>query len=330
MYPFYFIYYTASILYYALFQLKRTERWATTELHQLEQHLNGKLEPTIFKKVTKYQSIQLHFVADNFTKLEGRVNNQSEQKRNLLFFLMSVLYDQIIDENTMNEAELNQLLQNPVAANPNKFNEIVLAHIHQQLLNEVDDKESYLHALHQTHLAQKESKKQFEAMTPIEEIMDITKRKGGFTLLMCRHYLTTPAHPSIDECWYQLGGLIQMTNDLFDTYKDTQEGINTFANKIKNRATLNDLYHQQVASFNNSIKNLPFSKAQKMEFAIHMSLIPSFGGIAIHQLGKLNTNSDTLPQFDQVNRKALIIDMEKPRNIIRLILLAYKNGKLWM
>ena len=61
-----------------------------------------------------------------------------------------------------------------------------------------------------------------------------------------------------------------------------------------------------------------------------MSIIPAFGQIAINQLKLLQLNNNTLPNFKNVNRKDLIIDMEKNINIIRLIQYAYKNGKLWM
>ncbi len=69
---------------------------------------------------------------------------------------------------------------------------------------------------------------------------------------------------------------------------------------------------------------------KKLEFAINMSIIPAFGQIAINQLKLLQLNNNTLPNFKNVKRKDLIIDMEKNINIIRLIQYAYKNGKLWM
>jgi hypothetical protein len=37
-----------------------------------------------------------------------------------------------------------------------------------------------------------------------------------------------------------------------------------------------------------------------------------------------------LPNFNEIPRKSLIIDMELAFNKYRLIKYAYKNGKLWM
>jgi hypothetical protein len=305
-------------------------RWGEKYLHGLEIKFNGKFEEHVIKKVSKYQSIQLQFVANNFSKLNRRINSAAEAERNILFFLMSVLYDEIIDNQLMDEAQLNLLFQHPSAANTSNFNERVLVYIHQELIKQVVDKDSYWNTLQLTHLAQLDSKKQFDPNITTEQIIDITKRKGGYTLLMCRHYLIDPSSEAKDHCWYVLGGLIQMTNDLYDTYKDTQDGIHTFANQMKDIATLIDIYTHQVNAFNDSIRYLPHSKIKKMEFAINMSMIPSFGYVAINQLNQLQDNSKTLPNFSKVKRKDLIIDMEKIGNIMRLIKFSYKYGKSWM
>ncbi len=330
MYFFNFIYYISCIVISALTNLKGTAKWGKLFLHGIEEKFDGKFDNALIEKVSKYQSIQLHFVANAFSKLNGRLNNEIEKERNILFFLMSVLYDEMIDEHKMNEDVLDHLFNHPEKANPSSFNEKVLVYIHQRLLTEVDGKESYWKTLQNTHLAQKDSKKQFEADTTIEEILDITLRKGGHTLLMCKHYINEPSNQQMDACWYMLGGLIQMTNDLYDTYKDTQNGINTFATKIKNIDKINDIYQEQASNLFSHIKLLPFDNSKKIEFAINMSIIPAFGQIAINQLKLLQLNSITLPNFNDVHRKDLIIDMEKNINIIRLIRYAYKYGKSWM
>jgi hypothetical protein len=330
MYPIYFAYFITSLIINSLTKLRKTENWAKSYLTDLAIKLDGKFEDTIVKKVSRYQSIQLHFVANSFSKLHGRLNNEKEVERNLLFFLMSVLYDEIIDNQKMNERELDNLFYHPELANPSNFNEKVLIYIHQKLIDQVNDKEHYWKTLQNTHQAQIDSKKQFDPLIATDEILDITKRKGGYTLLMCRHYLIDPQNDLIDNCWYSLGGLIQMTNDLYDTYKDTQDGINTFANQIKRTKLLSDAYETQLNTFNLTIKNLPISKMKKIEFGINMSIISSFGFIAIRQLKQLEKQSNFLPNFKEVDRKDLIIDMEKISNRCRLLHYSYKIGKSWM
>ena len=330
MYFIYYLYFLGKLIFRALTKLNKSKHWGAIYLQVLENKFNGKFENKVFDKVAKYQSIQLHFVANTFSGLFNRVNNKIEEERNIQFFLMSVLYDELIDSHQFTEFELNELFYHPELTTNTTFEVQILVAIHLKLLNEVQNKEGYWKTLEQLHVAQKASKLQLDPTTKMETILDITKRKGGFSLLICRHYLIDPEFTSIDNCWYALGGLIQMTNDLYDTYKDTQEGIHTFANKLTNIDSIKNIYLSQLDEFNKSIKNLPVSKKHKIEFAIQMGIIPSFGLVAIEQLKKLPSEDTNLPNFKKVNRKDLIIDMEKPINILRLIRYTYTNGKLWM
>ncbi len=330
MYPMYFLSYICQLILRALTQLKPTEKWGKSYLKKLEQQYHGAFEKHLFEKVAKYQSIQLHLVANTFSALFGRTNNKMEEENNILYFLMTALYDELIDAHKMEEATLNELFYHPENARPVNFNERVLVAIHLELLNRVPDKAAYWQVIENIHQAQKDSALQFDEAISKEKIIDITLRKGGYSLLMCRHYLKDPIYKQIDDCWYSIGGLIQMTNDLFDTYKDTQEGIHTFANSTNNMESIIDTYNNQIQILRDNIHQLPVSQKRKKQFAISLAIIPAFGFIAINQLSKIQDAGNVLPDFKSIPRKALIIDMEKPLNIFRLILHAYKIGKSWM
>ncbi len=329
MYPLYYIYYMSQLFWIALTKLKPTQKWGVQYLKLLEVKYNGNFDETVIKKVSKFQSIQLHFVAATFAKLFNRRLTELEKELNIKYFLMTVLYDDLIDNNKTDETKLNQIFYHPEKVVPDSFNELVLVNMHMDLLNQVVDKADYLYAMENIHIAQKDSVLQFDQNTSIEKINDITNRKGGFSLLMCRHYLIDSKFTVLDECWYTLGGLIQMTNDLFDTYKDTQEGIRTFANQLDNIEEIRSIYQKQKDTLKSQIQKLPMSMSRKIEFSILISVIPAFGDIAIQQLKRIQGNSSSLPNFNEIKRKELIIDMEKPSNIIRLFQFAFKNGKLW-
>jgi hypothetical protein len=330
MYPMYFLSYISQLILRVLTKLKPTEKWGKSYLKKLEQQYQGEFEKHLFEKVAKYQSIQLHLVANTFSALFGRANTKTEEENNILYFLMTALYDDLIDNHKMDEVVLNELFYHPEHANPVNFNERVLVGIHLELLNRVPDKAAYWQVIENIHQAQKDSALQFDAAISYEKIIDITLRKGGYSLLMCRHYLKDPIYKEIDDCWYSIGGLIQMTNDLYDTYKDTQEGIHTFANSANNIDSIIETYHNQIQVLRDNIQQLPVSQKRKKQFAISLAIIPAFGYIAINQLSKIQNARKLLPDFKSIPRKALIIDMEKPLNVFRLILHAYKIGKLWM
>lgn len=330
MYLIQFIRSFSKLIFISLTQLKKSE-WACIEyLKSLEITYDGQFDPSLIKKVAKFQSIQLHFVANAFSGLYQRKNNVAEMKRNMQYFLMTVLYDELIDEDKMDALRLDNLFYHPSTTQPSNFKERVLIAMHLELLQQVKNQTAYWEVMEKVHLAQKDSAKQFDANTSLKDILDITVRKGGNSLLMCRHYLMDPVNEKIDITWYALGGLIQMTNDLYDTYKDTQLGIRTFANQAENALYLSSTYSLQKKAFKNSIQQLPFDKATKQEFCIKTAIIAAFGDVALHQLEGLQANSVAIPNFNAIPRNSLIIDMEKTSNIIKLLQYAYKNGKIWM
>ena len=325
-----FISIMGKLIFISLSDLKQSEKWGVAYLKKIEQEYNGKFDEALIKKVAKYQSIQLHFVANTFSGLFNRKNNNAEIERNIQYFLMTVLYDELTDELKVDEMRVHEISYHPSKVTPNNFKERVLIAMHLSLLEQVPNEIAYWEIVKQIHLAQKDSAKQFNAQTSLDEIIDITKRKGGYSLLMCRHYLIDKVDKNIDQCWYSLGGLIQMTNDLYDTYKDTQEGICTFANGQDNITHIEAIYNKQKMEFNNNIKKLPVENDVKLKFAIQTSIISAFGDIAINQLKMVQLNNNDLLQFKEMPRKSLIIDMEKWINKYRLLKFAYKNGKLWM
>ena len=103
MYFLQFISSISKLIYIALTQLKKTESWGKQYLQQLEKTYEGEFEPALIAKVAKYQSIQLHFVANTFSSLFNRKNNKAEIQRNIQYFLMTVLYDELTDDQQMDE-----------------------------------------------------------------------------------------------------------------------------------------------------------------------------------------------------------------------------------
>jgi hypothetical protein len=313
-----------SLIIRTYFGLRRSKKFATQYLHELESRFNGKFDQHIFNKVIKWNSILQHFVCNSFSDLYGRYNTAIEEERNLMYFTTTALYDEIIDTKSLPINELDELFYHPEKAVANNFEQAALLHLHLELLNQVPDKEEYWTVINNIHTAQKDSIKQFDSTTNNEDLLSITQRKGGYSLLMCRHYLDLPKSKEIDTCWYMLGSVIQMTNDLYDIYKDVQAGIETFATRAKKSTEIESIYINQVNQLFESIKKLPFPATKRNKLLTTLSAIPSFGYIALENLKKIQGNSRELPTMNTIERNKLIIDMEKPQNLIRLIKYSYQ------
>jgi hypothetical protein len=228
-----------------------------------------------------------------------------------------------MDENIVSQVVLNEMFLNPAQAKPGSFSETVLIDTHLKLLSLVHHKEAYQKVLNSIHQAQIDSIEQLNSDISLDRILSITERKGGYSLLMCRHYIEMSNNENIDNCWYQLGGMIQMSNDLYDIYKDTVAGIHTFANTQNEFEKIKDQYVSQVHKYNQSIEKLEYDDSKKLKFQIKLSLIPALGYVALENLKQLQGKADNLKPFKEYARKDLIVDMEKIKNIIKLIKFSY-------
>ncbi len=324
MYFIIYSYHIVRLLARMLFGLTLSENKTDKLLKNIELQFNGKFEPTTFKKIKKFQGIQQFIINDSFANFENRTTNTKERENNKLYFILASLYDDLMDENIVSQAVLNEMFLHPEKANPNSFCETVLIDTHLKLLSRVYDKEAYQKVLNNIHQAQIDSLEQLKNDISLQRILSITERKGGYSLLMCRQYIEMATNENINNCWYQLGGMIQMTNDLYDIYKDAMAGIHTFANTQNEFEKIRDQYVSQVHKYKISIEKLTYDESKKLIFQIKLSLIPAFGYVALENLKQLQGNADNLKPFKDYARKDLIVDMEKVKNIIKLIKFSYQ------
>jgi len=328
MYLFSFIKSIGSLTLKTFLGLKQSEKWARSYLYTVEEKFNGKFDKKTLEKIVKRYSIQQHFINDSFSSLFGRNNVEKEKERNLLYFIMVSVYDDFFDDKTLTIDQIDSIFYHSETFSPQTFFEKVFIYTHTYLLNDVADKAQYFKDFEGLHIAQKDSLEQFNTNVTDEALLSITTRKGGYCLLMCRHYLDTPYLPEADASWYALGGVIQLTNDLYDIYKDMQEGIITLAVRAKQYEAIYALYHSHAAALNETIRQLPVTKNRKSDLSIILNVIAAFGYVALDNLKRLQANNSILPAFKTLARKELIIDMEKNTNRFKLLKFTYQNANL--
>ncbi len=104
-------------------------------------------------------------------------------------------------------------------------------HCHLALRNFVRDRAAYDQAARGLFQAQVDSAAQTRPEPMSEaELLRITLAKGGFAVLLCHFYLDHDASEAERECWYRIGGIIQLTNDLLmsgKTYNITRKPFPT-------------------------------------------------------------------------------------------------------
>ncbi|MET6997553.1 hypothetical protein [Chitinophaga defluvii] len=326
----YFFRFTAGILsktYHILTSRKQEQKWATHYVKQLEQQLGGQLDDFTFKKVVTSYAIYIPMMCDAFTLLRNRLTNNQEKERMLHYFICSSLFDNFCDRAELTADELYSISFEPEVYQPRTFDEKLFLHSHRLLQAYVKDKTFYSEVTRQLYKAQEDSALQFDKTVSNDVIAQITLDKGGYSVLLCHFYLDEQASPAEKHCWYQIGGIIQLTNDLYDIYKDIQEGSETLPNRMTDAHAFNHYFLGLVQNIKQEIAALPFSSKQKQAFTISMMGICSLGSMALRQLMQLQGTAAILPPFSSLPRKALIIDMEKPANLWYCIKTVYQQAK---
>ncbi|BAV06348.1 hypothetical protein SAMN05421788_1076 [Filimonas lacunae] len=306
---------------------KETAR-ANKLLAQVEEKLGGTFAPATRKKIAVSYGIYNPMICDVFTRLHGRLTNNAEKEKLIHYFICSSLFDDFTDYDTITLEQLNAISFHPGEYQPTTFDEKAFLQSHLLLRNYVKDKTTYLDINKALYKAQLASKKQYQSQLPQEDIQQITFTKGGYSVLLCRHYLDINATKVEEECWYRIGTIIQLTNDLFDIYKDLQDQITTLPNSMTNAYAFEQFFMQQVTQMKAYIQQLPYSKGLKQQFALSMAGIYAFGFIAIQQLKNIQGNLLQLPDLQTIPRKALIVDMEKKKNLNQWFRFTYKYGRL--
>ncbi len=328
MYLVYYPYVLFVFLVRLLLNFRRVQQEGSSFLRSLEQAFDGTFSAKMSKEAIKRQGIQQLYINDSFAQLCGRITYREEQRRNKLYFVLSGLYDDMLDQKEASVADVDRMFRDPASFKARNFNEQVLIHVHLTLLNAVSDKKSYQALLNYMHAVQLESLQQFDPNIENDHLISIARRKGGYSLLMCRHYLELPVAKYTDDVWYHLGAVIQLSNDVFDLYKDLQEGIYTYANRATSYQAIQEVYEQEVTALRKSIVAMPVPYFKKLRFSILLSLIPALGLVALDNLQRLQAGSVQLPAWRNLSRKALIVDMEKPKNLFSLMVHAFRLGRL--
>ncbi len=315
MHFFQFIYILIYRAFYILVQKKKEAAYGTAYLRKLENDFHGNFDDKTFKKIIFYYSLKVPAIYDAFLSLHGRRTNNFEKERLLKYFICSSIFDNFFDRKELTDEAIYQITFNSNNYTPTNFNERISLHCHAEILKFVKNKEAYLNVLKLEYDAQVNSRKQFYETITNKEIEEITLSKGGNAVLLCSFYLDIENSTSELNCWYKLGNVIQLVNDLFDIFKDLQTGLQTIPNRVKDVQGFKKYFNSFITNLKFEIKNIEVEENKKMHLNISLMGICALGLVAINQLEKIENRHQTLPNLKTLSRKDLIIDMENFYNI---------------
>ena len=288
-------------------------------LDELERKYNGNFQPEQKTKILKYYGLFItSFLCSSYKKLYGETLTPDERKRATLFGILTPVGDDLFDVDKLPNEDIRTITFTPEQYNATTFSANVAKEIQTYLLSHVPHKKEYLEASKNVLDIQVETAKQTKPTITKQDIERITHTKGAVSVIIYHQCLDIAASRQMLEALFYIGSLYQLGNDIFDLYKDVRDNIYTLVNTCDDYLAFRQMFVDRVKAQNKRIMALPYKQKDKKEFCIIMNTINARSMVAIDQfiqqqkkLGNKKIN------WWQLERKDMIVDMEKKRNLLR-------------
>ncbi len=297
-------------------------------LDELEKKYSGKFQPEQRKKILDYYGLFItSFLCSSYKRLSGKVLSDEERKRATLFGILTPVGDDLFDIDKLNNESIQQITFRPETYNATTFSSKVAKEIQIFLLQTVPHKDEYLKASQDVLDIQVETINQTNPHISKEEIKRITYIKGAVSVIIYHQCLNEAADAQMQKVLFFIGSLYQLGNDIFDLYKDVRDNIYTLINTCDDYVQFKKDFIERVKLQNEKIYALPYSKKDKEDFCIVMNIINARSLAAIDHF--INTQKKYGSKIDwwKLERKDMIVDMEKTKNILKWLKYVYQLPK---
>jgi hypothetical protein len=287
-------------------------------LHELEERYQGTFQQEQKKKILDYYGLFItSFLCSSYKRLYGKVLGNEERKRATLFGILTPVGDDLFDIDKLDNDSIREITFHPENYKAHSFSSHVAKEIQTYLLQSVPHKEAYIKASKDVLDIQMETVCQTNPAITKEEIRRITYTKGAVSVIIYHQCLDEMADEQMLEVLFLIGSLYQLGNDIFDLYKDVRDKIYTLVNTCDDYSGFKKGFIERVRLQNQKIYALPYSKKDKEDFCIVMNTINARSLVAIDQFIETEKKYKGKIDWQQRERKDMIVDMEKTKNILK-------------
>jgi hypothetical protein len=294
-------------------------------MHELENKYSEKFSDEQKKKIVNYYGLFItSFLCSNYTKLYGRTLTDAERKRATLFGILTPVGDDLFDVDKLDMESIRSITYDPESYTATTFSASVAKEIQTFLLAAVPHKEAYLQAAKNVLNIQIETARQTDPAISVKELKHITYTKGAVSVIIYHQCLNDVADEQMKEALFLTGSLFQLGNDIFDLYKDVRDNIYTLVNTCDDFSAFRKSFIERVHLQNQKIMALPYAEKNKKEFCFVMNTINARSVVALDQFVRMQQKTAKKINWQQLQRKDMIVDMEKPGNFLKWLWYAYK------
>lgn len=262
------------------------------------------------KRITKYWQLALNLVCDNVYKLSGRELSEDEHKRIILLSVFGPMFDDLFDDHILNYEQITSLVTNPEAYVAQNKTDKLAAAIYLELLRGMPRRQHFIGHLQAVAHWQQESLKQLDSTITETALQEITYKKSYYAVLLFCALLDEYPDQKILEILYPVAGLMQLTNDTFDVWKDVHKVVYTLPNLYRNFEQLQQLFLAETSAINQRLWQLPYPVKAKQTFAIIIHSLHAMGWMSLEQLKHVTAGVTSISALKQLSRKELVCDMD--------------------
>jgi hypothetical protein len=291
------------------------------DLQDIQKNIDDSLSEKDFKKINDYYGYAVPAIlGEAFCLLRGQAMTTRERHAMTYLGALTGLFDDFFDEKKTSKEHIKLLLDAPDESNAMNAHQRLIIRLFRHALAHLDEPEVLKSYCYQVYDAQIWSSKQSE-ITPLtqEELQQITCVKGGLSFLYYRTALG-PCHDKIEEqMLYNFGSISQLENDMFDVYKDIQNGVQTLATTSTKIDELRIYYTKLTQDTFELAHQTNYRKANQQKFLRFAALIIARGYVCLDVLEQAARKSNGIFSPSTYQRSDLICDMEKTTNRLKLL-----------
>lgn len=265
-------------------------------------------------------------VGEAVAQLHGKKLSFNERLSATLLASLTGIFDDFFDKNELNETEIKNLLHNFNAIQPPNIKQKLAVEFYQKALQLNQHPQKIETAAWQVFEAQKNSLNQKNPDLSFNELLQLSNQKGASSMLLYRSVLSFPIAKNEEEILKISGEFFQLCNDIFDVYKDLQEGINTSILNCKNVQQIQQLVQNNYTQLQQALRQSNFTLQQQKKYNNYIHVVLARTMVSINQYQKHEKNS--LLQYHQLTRKQLITDFALFKNQYLFIQFYFRLNRL--
>lgn len=298
-------------LRHLLAALRVQRRWNQEHLEPVLQSYRRQGDVVDWQKITGYYALAVPAaIGEAFALL--RSAPLTEQERAAMAFLgaLSPVLDDLYDRQHLTTEAIETLVHHHHAASATTPAEALFCELASQALQQFGPaaRAGFDAVKRQVLGAQAESRKQQLAETPRENLLEISLKKGGHAFALYALPLRTAKDPHTPLA-YALGAAMQFENDLFDLWKDRQEGVRTACTEATAVHQLRTMYAEACEQVALTLAEHPAGPRQKAAFAYHINLVLARGLVCLDVLDRRARNHSPFNAYAWP-REALVVDLD--------------------